>query len=79
MKYYRIRKEHGGKPAYAIRNGELHVVGQYIANELFTEKELKRLGLKGYEKYVDIVYLPKYKTFMSFGARFEINYKNIEK
>ena len=78
MKYYRIRKEHGGKPAYAIRNGELHVVGQYIANELFTEKELKRLGIIGYEKYVDIVYLPKYKTFMSFGARFEITYKNYE-
>ena len=72
MKYYRIRKENGGKTAYAIRNGKLCAVGQYIGNELFTEKELNRLGFKGYEEYVDIVDIPKNKTFMSFGSRFEI-------
>ena len=72
MKYYRIRKENGGKTAYAIRNGKLCAVGQYIANELFTEKELNRLGFKGYERYVDIVDIPKNKTLMIFGARFEI-------
>ena len=72
MKYYRIRKENGGKTAYAIRNGKLCAVAQFIANELFTEKELIRLGLKGYERYADIVDIPKNKTLMTFGARFEI-------
>ena len=72
MKYYRIRKENGGKTAYAIRNGKLCVAGQYIANELFTEKELIRLGLKGYERYANIVDIPKNKTLTTFGARFEI-------
>ena len=77
MQYCRIRKECGGKTAYAIRKGKLCAVDQYVANELFTEKELKRLGLKGYERYVDIVDIPKNKTFMNFGVRLEVADKKV--
>lgn len=72
MKYYRVRKENGGKTAYAIRNGKLCAVGQYIANELYTERELKRGRYWRYDGYMEIVDIPKNKTFITFGARFEI-------
>ena len=45
MKYYKVKSECGGKTAFGFhRGGGLRVVGQYIANELYTTTELKRRG-----------------------------------
>ena len=54
------------------RGGGLRVVGQYKANELYTTTELKRRGDCLYMPYMEVVNIPKNKTFFSFGARFEI-------
>ena len=73
MKYYRVKPEYGGYTAYGFhRGGGLRVVGQYVANELYTATELKRRGDELYMNYMDIVNIPKNKTFFSFGARFEM-------
>ncbi|MDD6715732.1 MAG: hypothetical protein PUF49_05080 [Firmicutes bacterium] len=73
MKYYKVKSECGGKTAFAFhRAGGLRIVGQYIANELYTATELKRRHDCLYEQYMDIIEIPKNKTFFSFGARFEM-------
>ena len=72
MIYYRVRKEYGGKVRFAMRNGQLYNTGQYIANELYTERELKRGHYWRYKGYMEIVDIPKSKTYKSFGARFGI-------
>ena len=72
MKYYRVKPGCGGKTAFAFhRGGGLRIVGQYIANELYTKTELKRRHDCMYVQYMDVVEIPKNKTFFSFGARFE--------
>ena len=73
MKYYRVKPEFGGTTAFRFhRGGGLCVVGQYIANELYTATELKRRGDCLYMHYMECVNIPKTKTFLSFGARFEM-------
>ena len=60
MKYYRVKPEYGGYTAFGFRRGGgLRVVGQYIANELYTTTELKRRGDALYMSYMDIVNIPK--------------------
>lgn len=72
MKYFKVKSECGGKTAYGFHNGGLCIVGQYIANELYTAAELRRRGDFLYGQNMDIVDVPKNKTFFSFGARFEM-------
>lgn len=60
MKYYRVKPECGGKTAFGFhRGGGLRIVGQYIANELYTEAELKRRGDCLYMPYMEVVNIPK--------------------
>ena len=77
MKYYKVKPECGGKTAYGFhRGGGLRVVGQYVAGELYTATELKRRGDCLYMPYMDIVDIPKNKTFFNFGVRFEMPEQN---
>ena len=72
MIYYRVRKEYGGKVRLAMRNGKLYTTGQYIANELYTESELKRGHYWRYEGYMKKIDIPSSKTYKMFGVRFGI-------
>ena len=73
MKYYRVKPEYDNKTAFGFgRRGGTKMVGFYIGNELYTATELKRRGDFGYMRYMDAVTIPKNKTFVCFGARFEM-------
>lgn len=74
MKYYKVKSDCDGKTAFGFhRGGGLRVVGKYKANELYTKTELRRRGDCLYMPYMDIVDVPKNKTFFNSGARFEIH------
>ena len=46
MKYLQVKKEHDNKPRYTLKNGKLVNDGNiYVANELYTEREVKTLQL----------------------------------
>lgn len=61
MKYYKVKKEYDNtkKP-----NNDI-----YIANELYTQKEVDRERLN--TSYMDTVEINKNRTYFFFGARFE--------
>lgn len=65
MKYYRVKAEHDNK-----KQGENNI---YIANELYTETEVKRNNLN--TDYMEVVNINKNNTCFSFGARVEANNK----
>lgn len=60
MKFYKVKKEADQK-----RNAKINL---YVADELFTEKEVKKYSLN--ENYLEVVEVPKNKTYWFFGARF---------
>jgi hypothetical protein len=73
MIYYRVKKEFDQKYINPyIRNNDI-----LIADELITKTELHKLVKRGlihykdYEKFFDIVEIPKSKIYFFFGARFE--------
>lgn len=73
MKYYKVKVKYDGYTAFGFRRGGgLRVVGQYIANELYTATELKRRGDQFYKEYMDVVEIPKSKTFFNFGVRYQL-------
>lgn len=88
MKFYRVRPEYDQYPRHKFSkrngryvNGKFYIGitddGAYIANELFTEKELKKEFKTHYffadrKKIFEEVEISKMKTFWSFGVRFEI-------
>lgn len=67
MKYYRVPK--------LLDNHNIYKKGRYIGflvgNELYTEKECKRLGLN--TALLIPVEISRKKCFWMFGARFEID------
>lgn len=71
MKYYKVKKEYDNLQRY---NGKtVNFDGVWVANELYTKKELKKLangGLYINLKYFDVVEINKNKTYWFFGARF---------
>ena len=73
MKYYRVKPEYDGKTAFAFhRGGGLDVVGEYVANQLYTATELKRRRDCLCENYMDVVDIPKSKTYFDSGIRYEM-------
>lgn len=71
MKYYKVKKEYDNLQRY---NGKtVNFDGIWIANELYTEKELKKLVNSGVYinlKYFDVIEISKNKTYWFFGSRF---------
>lgn len=68
MKYYKVKPEFDQKQRFS-KSGKGYSI--FIANELYTERELKKIGALHYP-YFDIVDIPKQKTHFFFGARFAI-------
>ena len=80
MKYYKVNKKGDMVNIYKFRDSikGLILTRTLIANELYTENELKRLlcgatlsGIGNNEKIFELVNIPKNKTFFNFGCRFE--------
>jgi hypothetical protein len=61
MKYYKV------KPEYDQRRKPGKKYDIYIENELYTPAELRRQELN--PAYMDIVEIPKNRTYHFFGAR----------
>lgn len=61
MKYYKVKKEYDN-----TRKNNKDI---YIANELYTQKEVDRERLN--TSYMDTVEINKNRTYFLFGARFE--------
>lgn len=62
MYYYRVKPEFDQKRR---RDGSI-----LVANELYTEKEVKRYSISP-ERLVSVT-IPKSKVYFCFGARFEM-------
>ena len=60
MKYYKVKPEADNKRQ---KNGDI-----YIANELYTVKEVEKLSLN--KSFLQLVEIPKSKIYFCFGARF---------
>lgn len=59
MKYYKVKPEYDNK-----RRNDNNI---YIANELYTEKEVEKYHIN--KNYCDIVNIPKNETYFFFGVR----------
>lgn len=71
MIYYRVQKEYDQFPQNPkVRDGNI-----LVANELYTEKEFNKLPFV-YAGAFERVEIPKNKTYMFFGARFETDWRN---
>lgn len=71
MKYYRITKE---TDKLQKKGNHLLIVDAWIQNELYTEKELKKLAERNIlipMKIMEAVTISKNNTYFCFGARFE--------
>ena len=60
MKFYKVKKEADNK-----RKAKINI---YVENELFTENEVEKYSLN--KNYLEVVEVPKNKTYWFFGARF---------
>lgn len=65
MIFYKVKKEFDNKPL-VFKNTEVESI--YIANELFTRREVHKFGLN--KAYLTRVNIPKKDTYFFFGARF---------
>lgn len=70
MLYYRVKPENDQKRLYKFhRGGGLEIVGNLIANELYTPVEIKRYF--DIIRYCEPVQISKRNIYFSFGARFQ--------
>lgn len=76
MVYYSVKPQYDQLPRYRInRDGQMEWDSIFIANELYTEKELTKLystHVIGFsrDKLFSKIECPKSKTYWCFGARF---------
>ena len=64
MRYHRVKPEYDGKRRNASRpNSDV-----LIANELYTDAEMKIFGIS--HEAVELIKIRKSDTYWSFGARF---------
>lgn len=66
MKYFRVKPEYDNKKRISTKG---RIEGIYVANELYTEAELKKYIV---QNIFEAVTIPKTKTYWFFGARFEV-------
>lgn len=64
MKYFKVKPEADQK----YKNPKIHDGNIYIANELYTEAEVKRQKLN--RVFLDEVQISKRRIYWLFGARF---------
>lgn len=69
MKFYKVKKEYDQTPLYKIGKKKMYYYSFLIANELYTDAELRQFNVDPI--FFDVVEIPKNKTYWSFGARFE--------
>lgn len=74
MLFYKVPEKYDQYPIYKKTGNVLQSPYYYVAGELYTEKEYSRLM----KKYVcikpsalDLVSVPKNKTYWFFGSRFQ--------
>lgn len=65
MKYYRVLSQYDNTP----KNPKIHDGNIYIANELYTPREVEKQQLD--TAYMELVDIHETRVFWFFGARFE--------
>ena len=68
MTFYRVKKKFDNH----CKNPKIHNGDILVGNELYTEKERKKLKYVSDEAF-DIVEIPKNRTYWFFGARFQLD------
>ena len=66
MTYYKVKSQYDQKPQFDKRG---KYAGLYIANELYTDKEVEKRNLN--RAFLELVEVSKKKVYWFFGARFE--------
>lgn len=71
MKYYKVKPQYDNETRYKWKCGHMVRVsdGILIADELYTEREYKKLA--NYSGYFEEVDINKNDTYLFFGARFQ--------
>lgn len=72
MKFYKVSEKLDNKGVWKLDKRKNKMVWStvLIKNELYTERELKYYGIN--PDALQVVNIPKNKTYWSFGCRFEI-------
>jgi hypothetical protein len=71
MKYYRVKPDFDNVTRYKLnRRGACVPDSILIGNELYTSVERSKIANR--RQMFDVVNIPKNKTFVCFGARFEM-------
>lgn len=65
MLYYRVKPQYDN----CYKNPKIHDGNIYVANELYTEKEVQKQNLN--RNFLESVEISKKKIYWFFGARFE--------
>ena len=65
MKYYRVKKKYDNFP----KNPKVLDGNIFVANELYTEREFKKLPFV-YSCIFEEIEIPRNRTYWFFGARF---------
>lgn len=64
MKYYKVLSQYD----QFYKNSRVHDDKIYIQDELYTETEIKKQNLN--TRYMEIIEIPKNKTYWFFGCRY---------
>lgn len=77
MTYFKVPENLDGKRAFRqLKDGTFErtftPVRELVRNELYTERELKILGLDYLKKKLEIINVSRRKVYWCFGARFAV-------
>lgn len=76
MTYYKVPAAYDNIARYRIKYTDRKMIktydGVWIKNELYTEKELLKMGLPGALEKFEKVEISRKKAYWFFGARFEM-------
>ena len=71
MKYFKVPINMDGKNvSKEIRRGLYEPTRELVQNELYTEKEVSRLGMDYLKGKLEVVEVSRRRIYWSFGARF---------
>ena len=71
MKYFKVPINMDGKNVLKeIRRGLYEPTRELVQNELYTEKEVSRLGMDYLKGKLEVVEVSRRRIYWSFGARF---------
>ena len=71
MKYYKVKKEYDQRTIYKYKGNYRIPFTFLVADELYTEKELEKIGIRKDSRMFDAVEVSRKKIYWFFGCRFQ--------